>query len=367
MVADASVSSDLLYLAGSMSESERLFLPHIAGMAGYTPGEQPRHQGVIKLNTNENPYPPSPRVLQALIEACGEGLRRYPDAEARDVRQQLGRLFDLPIEQILLGNGSDEILNIIVRSFAGPGHGVALLHPTYPYYRKLLELQDAQALESEFPEDYSLPEDFAPSDARLALIANPNSPSGTVLSPEDVLRVVGRTEGMVVVDEAYVDFAVGGCLDLVRECPRVIVTRTMSKSFSLAALRIGFCFAAPEVIAGLWKVKEHYNVSTLSQVAAAAALEDASWMQANAERIQTTRQRLTGRLRELGLAVWTSQANFVLARLSSPPASEVFERLRDRGILVRYFREPRLSDCLRITVGTDAEIDSLLTEIQSLV
>jgi len=343
MVADASVSSDLLYLAGSMSESERLFLPHIAGMAGYTPGEQPRHQGVIKLNTNENPYPPSPRVLQALIEACGEGLRRYPDAEARDVRQQLGRLFDLPIEQILLGNGS------------------------YPYYRKLLELQDAQALESEFPEYYSLPEDFAPSDARLALIANPNSPSGTVLSPEDVLRVVGRTEGMVVVDEAYVDFAVGGCLDLVRECPRVIVTRTMSKSFSLAALRIGFCFAAPEVIAGLWKVKEHYNVSTLSQVAAAAALEDASWMQANAERIQTTRQRLTGRLRELGLAVWTSQANFVLARLSSPPASEVFERLRDRGILVRYFREPRLSDCLRITVGTDAEIDSLLTEIQSLV
>ena len=172
---------------------------------------------------------------------------------------------------------------------------------------------------------------------------------------------------MLVVDEAYVDFAVGGCLDLVKECPRVIVTRTMSKSFSLAGLRIGFCFAAPEVIAGLWKVKEHYNVSTLSQIAAAAALEDAAWMQANARRIQATRQRLTTRLRDLGFTVWSSQANFVLTRPSSPPAAEIFERLRDRDILIRYFREPRLSHCLRITVGTDAEIDALLTEIHSLV
>ena len=350
-----------------MSDPERLFLPHIAGMTGYKPGEQPRRQGVIKLNTNENPYPPSPRAIQALQEACGESLRRYPDAEARDVRQQLGRLFGLPLEQILIGNGSDEILNNIVRSFAGAGHRVALLHPTYPYYSKLIDLQDARAIESEFPEDYSLPADFPPRDARLALIANPNSPSGTTLSQEDVLQVVGRTDGMVVVDEAYVDFAVGGCLDLVKECPRVIVTRTMSKSFSLAALRIGFCFAAPEVIAGLWKVKEHYNVSTLSQVAAAAALEDTPWMQANARRIQATRQRLTKCLRDLGFTVWSSQANFVLARPSSPPAAEMFERLRDRDILVRYFCQPRLSDCLRISIGTDAEIDALLTEIQSLV
>jgi len=350
-----------------MSGIERLFLPHIAGMTGYAPGEQPRQAEVIKLNTNENPYPPSPRVLAALGEACHDGLRRYPDAEAREVRQQLGRLFDLPVEQILVGNGSDEILNIIVRSFAGAGQPVALLHPTYPYYRKLLELQDARAVEVEFPEDYSLPASFPPREARLAFLANPNSPSGTLFSPDDVRRAVGMTDGMVVVDEAYVDFAVGGSLDLVRECNRVIVTRTMSKSFSLAALRIGFCFAAPEVIAGLWKVKEHYNVNALSQVAAAAALEDVAWMQANARRIQTTRDRLTSCLQDLGFAVWPSQANFVLARLPSPPAREVYEHLRDRGILVRYFSEPRLSDCLRIAIGTDPEIDALLAEIESLV
>ncbi|MFH1569270.1 MAG: histidinol-phosphate transaminase [Gemmatimonadota bacterium] len=350
-----------------MSNTHVPFLPHIARMVGYVPGEQPRGGKVIKLNTNENPYPPSPLVLERLRDACGDGLRLYPDAAARGVRERLSRLFDLPVEQILVGNGSDEILNVIVRSFAGPGDEVAMAVPTYPYYRKLLELQDAVPAEVPYPDDYSLPAELARRRAPLTLVANPNSPSGTAASRAAVEAVVEGTPGMVVLDEAYVDFAEGGFLDLVRANPRVIVTRTMSKSFSLAGLRIGFCFAAPDVIAGLWRVKEHYNLNTLSQVAAEAALDDIDTMRSNAARVCRTRQRLTDRLHQLGLQVWESQANFVLARLAGRPAAEVCEALKERGILVRYFAQPRLADCLRISIGTDAQIDVLLAELAGLL
>jgi histidinol-phosphate aminotransferase len=283
------------------------------------------------------------------------------------VRERLAQLFDLSLDQVLVGNGSDEILNNIIRACAGPGDKVCLPTPTYPYYRKLLELQDAAPCEVPFPDDYSLPTDLAQRDARVTLIANPNSPSGTAAGTDEVRAVSEGTDGLVVVDEAYVDFSEGGCLDLVRECPRVVVTRTMSKSFSLAGIRLGFCFADAEVIAALWRVKEHYNVNSLSLVAAEAALDDIESMRANAARTCQTRQRLTGELRQLGFEVWESQANFVLARIASPPASGLYEELKRRGLLVRYFPTPRLSDCLRISIGTDEQIDRLLTELGDLV
>lgn len=350
-----------------MRNPDVLFLPHISGMAGYVPGEQPRGTRVVKLNTNENPYPPAPRVLERLRGACDGDLRLYPDANAGGVRQRLAALFDLPIDQIMVGNGSDEILNNIVRAFAGAGDAVAMAVPTYPYYRKLIELQDAVAVEVPYPDTFDLPADLAATEARVTFIANPNSPSGTIASPEAVRSVVEAAAGMVVIDEAYVDFSQGGFLDLVREFPHVIVTRTMSKSFSLAGLRIGFCFARSEVIAGLWKVKEHYNVNTLSQVAAEAALDEIEVMRDQAARVVATRQRLSCRLRDLGFETWDSQANFVLARISSPPAAQLYEELKGRGILVRYFDQPRLADCLRISVGTDEEIDLLLEELGKLV
>jgi len=271
------------------------------------------------------------------------------------------------VEQILHGNGSDEILNNIVRAFAGPGDAVAMAVPTYPYYHKLIDLQGATAVEVPYPDSFELPAGLARAGARLTFIANPNSPSGTVAAAETVATVVESTAGMVVVDEAYVDFAAGGFLDLVRREPRVIVTRTMSKSFSLAGLRIGFCFADADVAAGLWKVKEHYNVNTLSQVAAAAALDDIETMRANARRVVAARQRLTARLRDMGFQVWDSQANFVLARIASPPAAQLHAGLKERGILVRYFETPRLSDCLRISIGTDAEIGALLEALGELL
>ncbi len=345
------------------------FLPHIAGMAGYLPGEQPGDGEYLKLNTNENPCPPSPLVLARLRAAVDGGLRRYPDAGATGVRRRLAALFGLGEEHFVVGNGSDELLNIAVRCFAGAGDEVAFATPTYPYYAKLVELQDARRPSIEFDDDFSLPAALAAAGAPLTLVPNPNSPSGTVVSGEDLESLAAEVSGILVVDEAYVDFARRGAVDLVRRHANVIVARTLSKSFSLAGLRVGFCIAAPELAEGMGKVKEHYNVNALSQVAAEAALDDIEWMRSNARRVVATRSRLTRALREHGCRVWDSEANFVLARMpSGVDAGTVASGLRQRRILVRYFGgDPRLSDCLRISVGTDGEIDRLLREFGGLV
>ena len=343
-----------------------LFLPHIARMRGYVPGEQPRERGVIKLNTNENPYPPSALVLDRVRAACQETLRLYPDARALGVRRRLSEIFGVAPEETLVGNGSDELLNIIVRCFVDREQIVVYPSPTYSYYATLIQMQGARAVEVDFGEDYSLPPDVLVEDARLTLIANPNSPSGTLIPRERIEALAARSPGIVVVDEAYVDFCEGGCVDLIHRHPNTIVLRTMSKSFSLAGMRLGFGFADAELVAGMWKVKEHYNVNRLSLVAAEAALDDIRSMQANAARIGRTRERLTVRLRELGFSVWDSSANFVLARIQAPPAAQLYRELKERGILVRYFDQDRLRDCLRITVGTEDEITALLAELEKM-
>jgi histidinol-phosphate aminotransferase len=345
------------------TEQPIFLLPHIARMTGYVPGEQPKDQPFIKLNTNENPYPPSPLVLERLREACDGNLRRYPDADAAEVTRRLSELFSLPADQILVGNGSDELLNTAMRCFVGPGDTVVYPTPTYPYYAKLIELQNATGLTIDFDDSFELPSGLAAAGGKLTLVANPNSPSGTLVPTEQLADLAGTVQGLLLIDEAYVDFSDGGCLQLVEHHPNVIVVRTMSKSFSLAGMRIGFCFASPEVTAGMRKAKEHYNVGSLAQVAAAAALDDVHTMHTNADRIRKTRSRLTQALGELGFYVWRSGANFVLARLPGVAAAELYTGLRDRGILVRYYGEPRLRDCLRISVGTDEETDQLLTEL----
>jgi histidinol-phosphate aminotransferase len=343
------------------------FLPHIARMQGYVPGEQPREGGFIKLNTNENPYPPSPLVAERLRAACGDDLRLYPDPEARGVRDRLAALFGVAPDQVMVGNGSDELLNLIVRSVAGPGDAVVYPYPTYAYYTKLAQLQGAREVVVDFAEDYSLTEAILVPEARLTLVANPNSPSGTLLPPAAILGLAERVSGLLVVDEAYVDFAEGGAIGLIERFPHLLVTRTMSKSFSLAGMRLGFCFAAPELISGLWKVKDHYNLNRLGLVAAEAALDDLATMRANVARIRATRARLQAGLAELGFQVWDSAANFVLARRDRPAASALYEALRQRRILVRYFAQRRLNDCLRITVGTDPEIDALLAALAEIL
>jgi len=341
--------------------------PCIARMEAYVPGEQPGTGGFIKLNTNENPYPPPASVLERIRAACNGDLRLYPDASAREVRCRLATLFGVPMETTIVGNGSDELLSIILRAFVDPGQTVAFPTPTYSYYHQLVQTQGGQIRTVDFPDDYALPAGLARTGARVLLLANPNAPSGTLLPLAQVAELAERCAGMLVLDEAYVDFATEGGVRLFERHPNVIVLRTMSKSFSLAGMRIGFGFAVPEIIAQLWKIKDHYNLNRLSLVAAAAALDHIDAMRANARRIGQTRAALTGALRDLGFRVWDSQANFVLAQRQTPPAKILYEALKSRRILVRFFDQPRLRDCLRITVGTPEQVARLVAELDDLI
>ena len=347
--------------------SKDLFLPHIRNIEGYIPGEQPRAGEYIKLNTNENPYPPSPNVIIAVRNACNSQLHRYPDPDAYSVVVRLSKLFGISEKQIVVGNGSDELLNVALRCFAGTGQKVALPFPTYPYYQKLIELQNAVAQRFDLDENFSIPEDFPPTDANLSLLANPNSPTGTAIDSRSVGRMATQTQGVLLVDEAYVDFSDVGCIDLIEHHSNLLVLRTMSKSFSLAAMRIGFCFGHPDLISGLRKVVDHYNVNALSQIAASTALDEIDYMKSNVVRIRATRERLEKALKALGFYVWDSNANFVLARIESPPAAELHRILKERCILVRYFNEVRLENCLRISVGTDIENDRLIKELTDII
>ena len=350
-----------------MPEAESYFLPHIRTMPPYVPGEQPRQSGIIKLNTNENPYPPAPLVLQRLEAALGADLRIYPDPDATAVRRRLAELYSVAAEQTLVGNGSDELLNIILRSFVAPGDTVAYPYPTYGYYDTLSAIQGARTHRPDFADDYSLPPELNGVEAKVTFVANPNAPSGTLL-PVDVLdELAGNVAGILVIDEAYVDFSQGGCIRLIDRHPNLVVLRTMSKSFSLAGMRLGFCFADAGLIAGMGKVKDHYNVNRLGPVAAEAALESVDHMRTNAQRAGSTRQRLREGLLERGFSVPESAANFVLARRDAPPAAELYRSLKERRILVRHFAQRRLEDCLRISVGTDAETDAFFTALDEIL
>lgn len=338
----------------------RFTRPTVAAMTGYVPGEQPQDRRYIKLNTNENPYPPSPRVIAAVRAAVGDELRLYPDPMANVLRDRAAAVYGLRRENVLVGNGSDELLNLIVRACVGPGERVVYPYPTYSLYDTLVTLQEGEAVHVAYPTNFSLPAGLVEARGRVTFVCHPNSPSGTAVPIAAIGALAGQVAGLLVVDEAYVDFAEANGLGLVRAHDNVIVLRTFSKSFSLAGMRVGLAFAAPSIISELLKVKDSYNVTRLSIVAATAALEDYEWMEANVARIRRTRQRLTEELRRRDYAVLPSQSNFVLARRPGRSLEPVYVGLKERGVLVRYFATPELADALRISVGTDAEIDALL-------
>jgi histidinol-phosphate aminotransferase len=341
--------------------------PSIRAMAGYTPGEQPQGDGIVKLNTNENPYPPSPRVLSAIEEHLrGDRLRKYPDPVGTAFRRAAGRVLGVDADAILIGNGSDDILTIVTRAFVPEGGLVVSPSPSYLLYRTLAEIQGARFEAVPFTADWQLPDPWPVPRSDLTLIANPNSPTGTMVPPAALERLACDLPGPLVVDEAYVDFAVTSALDLAR-LPNVIVTRTLSKSYSLAGLRFGYAVAAPELVRELAKVKDSYNCDMLSLAGAQAALEDQEYRLATRARILRTRERLTEALRRLGFDVLPSQANFVWARRSDRPVRPIFEELKRRRILVRYMDYPGHGDGLRITVGTDADIDRLLEELCNIL
>lgn len=343
------------------------FQAHIARMSGYQPGEQPRGGGFIKLNTNENPYPPSPKVAQAIAGVLFEGLRKYPDPVGTAFREAAARLHGVEPDMILAGNGSDDLLTILTRAFAGPADLIVAPTPSYVLYKTLAEIQNARLIEVPFQTDWSLaPDAFAVEGAKLAFLANPNSPSGTCLSPSEVSSIARRLDCPFVVDEAYANFAETDCIALVKDNPNVIVTRSFSKGYSLAGLRLGYLIAQPQMVEGLIKVKDSYNCDTISLAGGVAALEDQDYFRECRRRILSTRRRLTLAVRSLGFHVPESQANFVWC-MGHPRSVTIYQELKQKRILVRLMKYPDLEPGLRITVGTDEEIDHLLTELQLLV
>lgn len=347
----------------------RFVRPHILRMRGYVPGEQPQGGKFIKLNTNENPYPPSPAVARAVQAVLERGLQRYPDPLATAFRQRAADLLGVEPDWILCGNGSDELLTIVTRALLSEGDRLRLPFPSYILYHTLAEIQGAAAEEVRFAPDWSLPAEFGAAADRLRLVflPNPNSPSGTVVPIEAVRDLARRLPCPLVVDEAYVDFAASSCLELVRECDNVIVTRSLSKSYALAGLRFGYLVARPELVRELIKVKDSYNCDALSIAAATAALDDQAWLARTRAAIIATRERMMAELRRLGCGVVESQANFVWATHASRPAKPLYEGLKAQGVLVRYMDYPGWGDGLRISVGTDAQVDTCLGLLAGLL
>ena len=347
--------------------SRRLVRPEIERVSGYVPGEQPRDRRYVKLNTNENPYPPSPRVLEAIRRATTDDLRLYPDPTASELRAKASNVYGLAPEFILAGNGSDELLAMILRACIAPGDRVVYPKPTYTLYDTLVAIQGGKADPVAFPSDFRLPlQHLQERGQKLTILCNPNAPSGT-LAPVDSIESLARgLKGLIVVDEAYVDFASDSALRLVQAHDNVLVLRTFSKSFSLCGMRVGLAFGPPEVILQLAKVKDSYNVSRLGLVAAAAALDDYAYMQENAARVRSTRALLATGLERAGFQVLPSETNFVLARRPGENLGPLQQKLKERGVLVRYFDDPALRDALRITVGTPEEVQTLLEALGTL-
>lgn len=341
------------------------FQPHLASLVGYTPGEQPKTADLVKLNTNESPYPPSPKVVEAIERAARSRLNRYPDPLAREFSAAAGEVFGVDPTWVVAFNGSDEALMLLVRACCGVGDALAAPSPSYLLYRVLADVQGCRLLERPFREDGDLPDDFCDV-AKVAFTPNPNSPTGHALPPGRLLELADRAPGLLVVDEAYADFADEHCIPYVTDCERLVVSRTLSKAYALAGLRFGFVVCQPVVADMLRTMKDSYNCDALSIAGAAAAIRDQDWLRENVRKLKATRARLERGLAELGFRVTPSSANFVWARRNEP-VKPIYQALKERGVLVRHLDYPNYGAGLRVSVGTDAEIDRLFEELRRIV
>ena len=344
------------------------FRPAINAMSGYTPGEQPKIHNLIKLNTNENPYPPAPAVQELLRTLDYTTLRLYPDPTADGLRSTIAGLLNVEMNNIMVGNGSDDILTIVVRCFCDSERPLACPMPTYSLYPVLAELQGSPCLTVPLDDNFGLPDDFASRvrSANLLVLARPNAPTGNSFPKAKIAAICEDFQGAVLIDEAYADFADDNCLDLAMKYPNVIISRTMSKSYSLAGARLGYVVAHPEMIAGLMKMKDSYNVNMLTQKVATAAFRDQIYLRQNVNAIIATRDRLTSALRQMNFRVLPSETNFLFVEPPDRNGRKYFEALRQKNIIVRYFNAPRTASFVRISIGTDAEIDRLLEVTRAL-
>jgi len=343
--------------------------PAVRGMTAYVPGEKAPGENII-LNANENPYPFSPRVAEA-IRANIEHLPWYPESTSRDARVAVGEVFGVDPAMVLLSNSADEMFHILTQSVVNDGEIIYAFTPSFTFYKTLANIQHADFREIPFPDDFALPE--LPADMRQAKIVffpNPGAPSGVGYELTDIRRILDAApEAVVVIDEAYADFDGNrrSAVPLLKEYRNLMVVRTFSKSYSLAGMRIGFGIGAPELMAELNKVRDYYNLDRLAQAAAVAALRDQEYMRATCAQLVATRQWFSAELATIAEHVWPSAANFVLARFGKPRAGNLYQKLKENHILVRYWNTPRIDDCLRISIGTEAQMRTVITKIKELL
>jgi len=333
------------------------------------PGFQPEVADVVKLNTNENPYPASPKVLEAIRNVSVEQLRRYPEPLGDEFRRAAGEMLGLSPDNIICTNGGDELLTICFRAFCDENRSVAYPVPTYSLYPVLAGLQNCSCVEVDFDAEFGLPGGLADTGAALTIVCNPNAPTGSFIQPEQLGLLAKKLRGksILLIDEAYVDFSEVNCAGLAKDFDNVIILRSMSKGYSLAGLRFGYAIACEELIAGLMKVKDSYNVDATSVAAATAAIKDQDYFKENIEKVKAERAKLARILGELGFVVPVSKANFILAQCNDCDASQIYEKLAERNIYVRYFNLPNLADKLRITVGTKQQNDKLISAVEEII
>ncbi len=337
---------------------------HIQALHAYTPGEQPQIPGLIKLNTNENPYPPSPRVFDAIKNFDATRLRLYPDPVCKALREHIAELHGCTPANVFAGNGSDEILALASRAFVDADGAIGYFDPSYSLYPVLADIQNVRRRPAPLGPGFSWQTPTACHDA-LFYLTNPNAPTSLLYARDNIAAFTKTFSGVVLIDEAYADFADDHCMSLATAPgnTNVLVMRTLSKSFSLAGLRFGYCVGPEPLIHALYKIKDSYNVDMLTATLALAALQDIPYMHANVAKIKATRARLSAELRCRGFTLPDSQTNFVFARPPDGQAAQLLQHLRNKKILVRHFDFPTTREHIRITVGTDNEADAFLAAL----
>lgn len=341
----------------------------IRSLTPYTPGEQPKDRKFIKLNTNENPYPPAPGVLEAIRASADAGLRLYPDPDASLLLQALAKAYGVKEDQIFVGNGSDEVLAFAFQAFFSQGDEIVFPDITYSFYPVYANLFGIRCRTVPLKEDFAVPVEQMQG-SQGVVIANPNAPTGIELPQSELRQILeANRDVVVIVDEAYVDFGGESALPLIREYPNLLVVQTCSKSRALAGLRVGFAFGDANLIQALNCVKNSFNSYTLDRLAlvgATAAVEDQAYFDAQRHKVMATRERTTEELQAMDFRVLPSKANFIFIAHPTVPAQQLFAGLREKGVLVRYFNQPRIDNYLRVSIGTDQEMDAFLAAMKEL-
>ncbi len=339
----------------------------VQAMSGYVPGEQPKDSDIIKLNTNENPYLPSPDVQDILSMIDVAMLSRYPDPVCMELRKVIAELHGCAVENVFVGNGSDEVLALSIRAFVERDGSVGYFDPSYSLYPILADIEDVEkrpvALDSGF--QWQMPQDYS---ASLFFLTDPNAPTSTGYEKSKVESFVKNFDGVVLIDEAYADFADENCMDFAAEYANVLVARTLSKSYSLASIRLGYCVGHADLIGAMYKIKDSYNINYLTQEVARVAILDQATMHANVQAIVETRKLVANKLSELGFGVFESQTNFLWIKPLGITAQTLFDQLRKKNIIVRYFGgDERTKDYLRVTIGTAPEMFKFLDTVEIIV